>query len=121
MRPLPNATFFINDESCTTVADSGGGRSTCPNCGKEIPEEDVFCSLSCEEKWLKREASKAGSEGVLFCPRCGDTKLQMAIPGIISIWKCPRCGYRGSLAVRDGVMREKISEDYQGGEHEEEE
>jgi predicted nucleic acid-binding Zn ribbon protein len=94
------------------------GSTTCPNCGKEIREEDVFCSLKCEQEWLRRESSKSGSEGILFCPRCGNAKLQMAIPGIISIWKCPTCGYRGSLAVRDGVMRERIREDYQGREHE---
>ena len=103
------------------MGSEGAERTSCPNCGKEIPEEDVFCSVECEQEWLKRESSKSGSEGILFCPRCGNAKLQMAIPGIISIWKCPTCGYRGSLVVRDGVMRERIREDYQGGRPEGEE
>ncbi|MBU7003962.1 MAG: zinc finger HIT domain-containing protein [Theionarchaea archaeon] len=86
---------------------------SCPNCGKPITEQEVFCSLECENTWLKREAAKATKEGILFCPKCGDSELKMAIPGLITIWKCPKCGYSGSLAVRDGVMRMKISEDYE--------
>jgi DNA-directed RNA polymerase subunit RPC12/RpoP len=91
----------------------------CPNCSRPIEEEDVFCSLECEKEWLKREASKAQTEGILFCPKCGDAELKMAIPGLITIWKCPKCGYSGSLAVKDGVMREKISEEYEREREEE--
>lgn len=88
-------------------------RTTCPNCGRTISEEDVFCSLNCEQEWLKREAAKAESEGILFCPRCGSTRLKMAIPGIISVWKCPNCGYRGTLAIKDGAMRAEIRDRYE--------
>ena len=97
----------------------GSTSSRCPNCGRAILESDVFCSLSCENDWLKREASKAETEGILFCPKCGDAKLKMAIPGIISIWKCPKCGYSGSLAIKDGAMRMRIREDYERGAEEE--
>lgn len=93
--------------------------SACPNCGRPLKEAELFCSLKCEREWLKRETAKAESEGILFCPHCGNPKLELAIPGLITIWKCPECGYRGSLAIKDGAMRSMIHEDFEH-HHEEE-
>lgn len=80
----------------------------CVNCGKAIEGDDVFCSVKCEREWLRRETSKAAEEGILFCPRCGSTKISLVIPGLIDMWNCKECGYRGPLAVRDGEIRNEI-------------
>jgi predicted RNA-binding Zn-ribbon protein involved in translation (DUF1610 family) len=86
--------------------------TTCPNCDRPIEEEEMFCSMECERDWLRREVAKGSSEGVFFCPNCGSTQIKMAIPGLMPNWRCMKCGGRGPLAIKDGVMRDKIRESY---------
>jgi len=87
--------------------------SKCPNCGRVIGEEQLFCSAECERAWMKRELAKAEFEGIFFCPKCGSTKMTVVLPGLISTWKCKECGYQGGLAVKDGEIRDAIHRRYE--------
>jgi predicted nucleic acid-binding Zn ribbon protein len=93
--------------------ETGEPGTKCINCGKSLTaDDDMFCSAECEKEWLKRETAKAEEEGILFCPRCGSTDISLVIPGLIDMWNCKECGYRGALAVKDGAIRGKIRSKY---------
>ena len=34
---------------------------------------------------------------VKFCPKCKNTDLVMVAGGNIGMWKCKKCGFRGSI------------------------
>lgn len=90
----------------------GPGQARCPNCSRVVNEEDMFCSVTCEREWMKREVAKAEKEGIRFCPRCGSTRIKAVTAGIMNIWSCQECDYRGSLTIKDGEIRTKIRERY---------
>jgi len=57
---------------------------------------------------------KKGSLGEKFCPRCGSTDVFFALglPQLWSIWECRNCGYYGAFIVEDGMMSQKIREEW---------
>ncbi len=95
-------------------SEDEGAPGRCPYCGRQIKEDDMFCSDECERNWIGREVAKAEREGILFCPNCGSTRMGLALPGLISAWECKDCGYHGGLAVKDGRMRTAVRKGYEG-------
>jgi len=100
-------------------SEEGGDSARCHNCGRPLDRGELFCSLDCENEWMKRETDKAEKEGILFCPHCGSSRIRSVIPGLITVWSCPECGYRGALAIKDGEIRKRIREKYDSEPHEE--
>jgi len=48
-----------------------------------------------------------------FCPRCGSHEMIHAVLGTtLPVYKCKICGYRGSIIVEDGLLSEKLREEY---------
>ena len=43
------------------------------------------------------------------CPKCGSKKMKIHNPQI-SVWKCSKCGYQGSVAIEDGNIEKNIKE-----------
>lgn len=62
----------------------------------------------------KSEIDRGKRRGVLFCPRCGSSKVFWAsgLPQLWSVWDCRNCGYRGSFILRDGKLADRVAEDY---------
>jgi ribosomal protein L37AE/L43A len=64
------------------------------------------------------EKQKGKKKGELlrekFCPRCGSTDIFFArgLPQLWSIWECRNCGYYGAFIVEDGIMSQKIREEW---------
>ncbi len=49
-----------------------------------------------------------------FCSRCGSSEITHAVLGTtLPIYKCKICGYRGSIIVEDGILSEKLREEYE--------
>ncbi|MGB9979825.1 YheV family putative metal-binding protein [Methanobacterium sp.] len=44
-----------------------------------------------------------------LCPKCGSKKMKWQDPQL-GIWECKNCGYRGSVAVKDGSVEKKVRE-----------
>jgi hypothetical protein len=50
---------------------------------------------------------------VKFCPRCGSHNIKCFLPQDASRWECKDCGYIGPLIIEDGIIADKIREEYQ--------
>jgi len=47
-----------------------------------------------------------------FCPRCGSKNIEWVLPQDWSKWECKDCGYIGVFVIEDGVIADKIREEY---------
>jgi DNA-directed RNA polymerase subunit M/transcription elongation factor TFIIS len=49
-----------------------------------------------------------------FCSRCGSQDITYAVLGTtLPIYKCKTCGYRGPIIVEDGILSEKLKEEFE--------
>ncbi|MFQ5887932.1 MAG: hypothetical protein ACE5HY_04465 [Candidatus Hydrothermarchaeales archaeon] len=49
-----------------------------------------------------------------FCSKCGSREITYAVLGTtLPIYKCKICGYRGSIVVEDGLLSERLREEYE--------
>ena len=52
-----------------------------------------------------------------FCPRCGSHNIKWFLPQDASRWECKDCGYLGPLIIEDGIIADKIREEYQKNQY----
>lgn len=43
------------------------------------------------------------------CPQCGSRNIKWIDPQM-SIWRCSKCGYRGSVVLEDGNLEKQVKE-----------
>ncbi|UTB31923.1 MAG: hypothetical protein NKF70_10490 [Methanobacterium sp. ERen5] len=43
------------------------------------------------------------------CPRCGSKMMKIHNPNA-PLWECSKCGYTGSVVIRDGNIEKQLKE-----------
>ncbi|WJI10019.1 hypothetical protein FGU46_07920 [Methanobacterium sp. CWC-01] len=43
------------------------------------------------------------------CPQCGSRNIKWIDPQM-SLWRCSKCGYRGSVVIEDGDLEKQVKQ-----------
>ena len=92
-QPIPPAPKKETDTGNKTAAETW----ICPKCGRENPDEFLFCPIDMEPKpkkeapgmWICPKCGRENPDEFLFCPVDMEPKPKKETPGM---WVCPKCG-----------------------------
>ncbi len=76
---------------------------------KSIKEED----LEALDKLIEAEARKAIAKQKVHCSHCGSTNVTYYVGQYLGVlYQCKDCGTINNFVIEDGVIGEKIREEY---------
>lgn len=77
---------------------------------ENIEGEEDFQAL---DKLIEEEARKAIARKRVYCSRCGSTNITYYIGQYLgSLYQCKDCGHINNFIIEDGLIGEKIREEY---------